>query len=87
MTTLGRFWYHFYFIPIRTPIRNLWFWWTHHHETPEQRADRIAAWKKRFLELYNKHREHITQIPASREVQEHIEFMDSLRDKVLGKES
>jgi hypothetical protein len=85
MTTLKRFWYHVYYVPIRTPIRNLWFRWKHRHETPEQREERIADTKVLFREIYEKHREHLTELPASREVQENIEFWDDVMDGALGK--
>ena len=84
MTTLERFWYHVWFLPIRTPIRNLWFRWQHRRETPEQKAERIAMTMIRFREIYEKHREHLTELPASREVQQNIEFWDKITDEVLG---
>jgi hypothetical protein len=65
-------------LKLRTPFRSVWWWWTHRNETVDERKQRIEQTITSFREIYEKHREHLMERPATREVQEAIEFWDQV---------
>jgi hypothetical protein len=65
------------------PFKRWWHLWTHRHETPAERQERVTASRRRLRELY---RQEIDSFPESREVMEWQVEVDAIMDRICGKD-
>jgi hypothetical protein len=80
----SRLWW--FSLRVRSILRDIKCWWSHRHETPYQREQRIEENRKKFREIYNSFRAEYDSKPDSKALMEWRDEMDEFMNDVLGKE-